>query len=132
MFYRQLASITDYLMIAQNKPFIERYNKQEDGRWVLAVKNNLKQLIALLDSVWVMPGLKSLLWGLTAKPFGSIRFDSCEKRVSRLDIGETSVGAISHGESGEEPRGVGPRTPQEGLQSRHPQHEAHNFSGSAI
>jgi Uma2 family endonuclease len=46
-YYRQLESITDYLMIAQDKPFIEHYTKQEEGRWVLAVKDNLQQAVNL-------------------------------------------------------------------------------------
>jgi Uma2 family endonuclease len=35
MRYRNaLESLTDYVLVAQDKPFVEHYEKQSDGRWV--------------------------------------------------------------------------------------------------
>ncbi len=34
--YRHLESLTDYLLISQKRPYIEHYEKQADGRWLLA------------------------------------------------------------------------------------------------
>jgi len=33
--YRQLASLTDYLFVSQNKMLIEHYSRQKDGSWKL-------------------------------------------------------------------------------------------------
>lgn len=35
--YRALESLSDYLLVAQNKPRIERYSRQPDGRWIYSV-----------------------------------------------------------------------------------------------
>jgi Uma2 family endonuclease len=34
--YRQLETLTDYLLISQKRSYIEHYEKQADGRWLLA------------------------------------------------------------------------------------------------
>ncbi|MBL8206369.1 MAG: Uma2 family endonuclease [Blastocatellia bacterium] len=31
--YQQIESLTDYIMVAQNEPFIEHYARQVDGGW---------------------------------------------------------------------------------------------------
>ena len=35
--YRALESLTDYLLVAQDKPRIEHYSRQPDGRWLYSV-----------------------------------------------------------------------------------------------
>jgi Uma2 family endonuclease len=37
--YRSLASLTDYLLVAQDKPLVEHYARQSEGRWLLVVAN---------------------------------------------------------------------------------------------
>jgi hypothetical protein len=60
-----------------------------------------------------MPGLKSLLRGLAAKPFGPSLFLGSDEMGNHRDTSVEAIGrrrVKGHGESGEEPRGVGPRT----------------------
>jgi Uma2 family endonuclease len=39
--YRKLASLMEYVLIAQTKPHIEHYVRQPDNRWLLAEADNL-------------------------------------------------------------------------------------------
>lgn len=39
--YRALESLTDYLLVAQDKPRIEHYSRQPDGQWLYSVADGL-------------------------------------------------------------------------------------------
>ena len=38
--YRQLPSLQEYILIAQDRPHIERYVRQQDGSWLLTIFDN--------------------------------------------------------------------------------------------
>jgi Uma2 family endonuclease len=44
--YRQLASVQEYVLVAQDRPLVERYVRQADETWVLAAYNDLTQTLA--------------------------------------------------------------------------------------
>jgi Uma2 family endonuclease len=44
--YRQLASVQEYVLVAQDRPLVERYVRQADDSWVLAAFSDLKQTFA--------------------------------------------------------------------------------------
>ncbi|HLK59669.1 MAG TPA: Uma2 family endonuclease [Chthonomonadaceae bacterium] len=48
--YRQIETLTDYLLVSQKEPLIDYYEKQEDGRWLLASVVGLESSLTL-DSV---------------------------------------------------------------------------------
>ena len=41
--YRQLDSLREYVLVAQDRPLVERYVRQADGSWVLTEFNQMKQ-----------------------------------------------------------------------------------------
>jgi Uma2 family endonuclease len=45
--YRKLDSLTDYLVVAQNKYHVEHYTRQPDSRWLLSETEDLQQTIHL-------------------------------------------------------------------------------------
>ena len=45
--YRQLASLQEYLLIAQDRPHVEQYTRQPDGRWLLAEADDLGAVLRL-------------------------------------------------------------------------------------
>ena len=45
--YRKLPSLTEYLLIAQPKCFVEHYLRQPDGKWLLTEYNDLTDVIEL-------------------------------------------------------------------------------------
>lgn len=45
--YRDLASLTDYLMMAQHQALVEQYTRQEDGRWLLAAHKGLDAVVRI-------------------------------------------------------------------------------------
>jgi Uma2 family endonuclease len=45
--YRTIASFTEYVLIAQDKPHVEHFLRQPDGRWLLAETNRLDDRIEL-------------------------------------------------------------------------------------
>jgi Uma2 family endonuclease len=49
--YRALESLTDYLLIAQDRPLVEHYSRQQEGRWLLQAVTSLEAelLIASVD-----------------------------------------------------------------------------------
>ncbi|YAF97021.1 MAG: Uma2 family endonuclease [Nodularia sp. CChRGM 3473] len=49
--YRSIPSFSEYLLVEQDEPFVERYSKQDQG-WLLSDFNSLEQSISL-DSVGV-------------------------------------------------------------------------------
>jgi len=48
--YRKLDSLTDYLLIAQNRPHVERHHRQSNDQWLLTETDNLKTSVQL-DSI---------------------------------------------------------------------------------
>lgn len=46
-FYRTLESLSDYLLVAQNKPMIEHYARQTDDRWLLTTYKGLDAVAAI-------------------------------------------------------------------------------------
>ncbi len=45
--YQQLASLQEYLLIAQDRPRVERYARQPDGQWLLAVAAGMQAALTL-------------------------------------------------------------------------------------
>lgn len=45
--YRKLASLAEYLVVAQDKHHVEHYAKQPDGRWLLSETDDVRETIAL-------------------------------------------------------------------------------------
>ena len=45
--YRQLPSLAEYLLISQDKPHLEHYRRQADGRWLLSEASRLYAGISL-------------------------------------------------------------------------------------
>jgi len=45
--YRKLPSLTNYLLITQNKRLIEHYTRQSDGKWLLSEYSELDDVIEL-------------------------------------------------------------------------------------
>ena len=45
--YRKLASLMEYVLIAQTKPHVEHYVRQPDNRWLLAEADSLHQTLHL-------------------------------------------------------------------------------------
>ncbi len=45
--YRKLESFREYLLVAQDRPLVEQYVKQPDGKWLYADAYNLEDVIAL-------------------------------------------------------------------------------------
>jgi Uma2 family endonuclease len=66
--YRGVGSLTDYVMIAQDRVSVEHYARQADGRWSLTVKSGIDEVLELpvvgarlalkdvYDKVDLMPG----------------------------------------------------------------------------
>ncbi|MCE2485388.1 MAG: Uma2 family endonuclease [Desulfurellaceae bacterium] len=44
---RRLPSLAEYLLISQDKPHLEHYRRQADGRWLLSEASQLHALISL-------------------------------------------------------------------------------------
>lgn len=45
--YRTLASLTDYLLVAQNRPRIEHYVRQADGQWLYSAADDLEAQVEI-------------------------------------------------------------------------------------
>ncbi|MEZ5583175.1 MAG: Uma2 family endonuclease [Candidatus Competibacteraceae bacterium] len=48
--YRKLDSLTDYLLVAQNRPHVERHHRQPKDQWLLTETNDLQTSLRL-DSI---------------------------------------------------------------------------------
>jgi Uma2 family endonuclease len=44
--YRQLPSVQEYVLVAQDRPLVERYVRQPDDTWVLTAFSDMKQTFA--------------------------------------------------------------------------------------
>src|SRR5689334_24876013 len=47
--YRTLESLSDYLLVAQDKPLVEHYSRQSGGRWLLAAVNGIDERIDIVS-----------------------------------------------------------------------------------
>ena len=47
--YRQLESLKDYLLISQERPRVEHYTRQPDGRWLLSTASDLSAVVQLVS-----------------------------------------------------------------------------------
>lgn len=45
--YQAIGSLTDYLLVAQETPRIEHYQRQPDGRWIYSAENRLEAAVAI-------------------------------------------------------------------------------------
>jgi Uma2 family endonuclease len=45
--YRRLASLREYVLVAQDEPHIERFQREGDGRWVLTAMSGLDAVLRL-------------------------------------------------------------------------------------
>lgn len=45
--YQQLPSLREYLLVAQDKPFVEQYVRQDDGKWVYGAFEGREASLAL-------------------------------------------------------------------------------------
>ena len=45
--YQRIASLMDYVLIAQDEPRVERYARQEDGQWLLSIAVGLEAVLSL-------------------------------------------------------------------------------------
>lgn len=62
--YRQIPSLQEYVMIAQDRPLVERYVRQADGTWVLTAFNDLTQTFAF-SSIAARVALAEIYRGVT-------------------------------------------------------------------
>jgi Uma2 family endonuclease len=45
--YQKVPSLREYLLVAQDKPFVEQFVRQEDGKWVYAAFDGREESLAL-------------------------------------------------------------------------------------
>lgn len=45
--YRQIASLREYILVTQNAPLIERFSRQADGKWMLAIFSDMSAIFEL-------------------------------------------------------------------------------------
>lgn len=45
--YQQIPTLSDYLLIAQNRPLIEHYSRQTDGRWLYSIAEKLAERVEI-------------------------------------------------------------------------------------
>jgi Uma2 family endonuclease len=62
--YRQIPSLQEYVLVAQDQPLVERYVRQPDGSWLLTVFEGLSQTFAFA-SVPARIGLADIYSGVT-------------------------------------------------------------------
>ncbi len=47
LYYLQIPSLTDYVIIAQDRPLVRHYTRHNDGRWLFAVIDDLTQSLTI-------------------------------------------------------------------------------------
>jgi Uma2 family endonuclease len=62
--YRQIPSLQEYVMVAQDRPLVERYVRQADATWVLTVFDDLTQTFAFA-SIPAQVALAEIYRGVT-------------------------------------------------------------------
>ena len=53
--YRTLESLTDYVLVSQDRPLIEHYTRQPDNRWLLAAYEGLETVVQLPSIACELP-----------------------------------------------------------------------------
>ncbi len=53
--YRQLESLREYILVAQDEPHVERFVRQDDGSWVLTVFKGLASVLELPTLACALP-----------------------------------------------------------------------------
>jgi len=53
--YRQLDSLREYILVAQDEPQVERFVRQEDGSWLMTVFKGLESVLDLSTLGCVLP-----------------------------------------------------------------------------
>jgi Uma2 family endonuclease len=67
--YRAIESLTDYLLVSQDKVLVEHYNRQPDGRWIYSAVNKVADSvsIATLGCVLSLAEVYDNVEGLSAR-----------------------------------------------------------------
>lgn len=47
--YRTLPSLVEYLVVAQDKPHVEKFTRESEGRWVLTETNRIEAVLRLVS-----------------------------------------------------------------------------------
>ena len=47
VYYLQIASLTDYIIIAQDRPLVRHYTRHDDGQWLFSIINDLTQSVTI-------------------------------------------------------------------------------------
>ena len=45
--YRQLASLKEYVLVSQEKAFVDQYIRDEDGRWFVLMTQGIESVLTL-------------------------------------------------------------------------------------
>jgi Uma2 family endonuclease len=53
--YKSLPSLMEYVLVAQDTPFVERFTRREDGEWLHANAMGLEASIALVSLEYALP-----------------------------------------------------------------------------
>ncbi len=69
--YRQIPSLQEYVLVAQDQPLVERYVRQPDGSWLLTVFEGLSQTFAF-TSVPARIALADIYRGITLAEKGRV------------------------------------------------------------
>jgi Uma2 family endonuclease len=62
--YRKVASLQEYVLVAQDRPLVERYVRQEGGDWLLTAVNGLTETFSF-GTVDVRIALAEIYRGVT-------------------------------------------------------------------
>ena len=73
--YRKLTSLSEYLLVAQDRPFVEHYMRQPDGRWVLNEYEGLDAVIHIASIGCDLP---------LAKVYNKVTWPEVEKTLKGL------------------------------------------------
>ncbi|MBV9774968.1 MAG: Uma2 family endonuclease, partial [Gemmatimonadetes bacterium] len=66
--YRRLASLRDYLLVAQDEPRIERYTRQAEGLWLFSETSGLDEELRL-ESIGCTLALRDVYERVLQAPF---------------------------------------------------------------
>lgn len=54
-FYAELSSFQEYLLVSQEKPYVQQFTRQPDNRWLRTVYSGLEAVIALVSVPCTVP-----------------------------------------------------------------------------
>ena len=66
--YRALQSLSDYLLVAQDQPRIEHYQRQPDGRWLYSATDGLEAQVEITNIGCVLHLAEVYEWVAFAEP----------------------------------------------------------------